>query len=103
MLGIIIECLAYRPLRKRPRLTVLITAIGVSLFIEYTAQHEVFGAATQPFPAAAAARTICVLGRILSRSNTWSCSSSPLCCCSGFGSSCRRPGIGLAMRARLLQ
>lgn len=50
-IGMLIEFLAYRPLRRRPRLTVLITAIGVSLFIEFTTQHEaVFGAATKPFP-----------------------------------------------------
>ncbi|HET6406393.1 MAG TPA: branched-chain amino acid ABC transporter permease [Chthoniobacteraceae bacterium] len=50
-IGMLIEFLAYRPLRNRPRLTVLITAIGVSLFIEFTGQHKaVFGAATQPFP-----------------------------------------------------
>ena len=50
-LGMLIEFLAYRPLRSRPRLTVLITAIGVSLFIEFTGQHEkVFGAATKSFP-----------------------------------------------------
>jgi branched-chain amino acid transport system permease protein len=50
-IGMLIEFLAYRPLRKRPRLTVLITAIGVSLFIEFTGQHpKVFGAATQSFP-----------------------------------------------------
>ncbi len=50
-LGMLIEFLAYRPLRNRPRLTVLITAIGVSLFIEFTCQHQaVFGAATRPFP-----------------------------------------------------
>jgi len=50
-LGILIELLAYRPLRDRPKLTVLITAIGVSLFIEFTCQHHaVFGAATKPFP-----------------------------------------------------
>lgn len=48
-LGIIIELLAYRPLRNRPRLNVLITAIGVSLFIEYTAQLF-FGATQRPFP-----------------------------------------------------
>lgn len=48
-LGIIIEFLAYRPLRNRPRLNVLITAIGVSLFIEYTAQL-LFGATQRPFP-----------------------------------------------------
>jgi branched-chain amino acid transport system permease protein len=48
-LGIIIELLAYRPLRNRPRLNVLITAIGVSLFIEYTGQLA-FGADQRPFP-----------------------------------------------------
>jgi branched-chain amino acid transport system permease protein len=51
VIGMLIELLAYRPLRRRPKLTVLITAIGVSLFIEYTCQHaSVFGAATRPFP-----------------------------------------------------
>lgn len=50
-IGMLIELLAYRPLRNRPKLTVLITAIGVSLFIEYSCQHEgVFGARTRPFP-----------------------------------------------------
>jgi branched-chain amino acid transport system permease protein len=33
-MGITIERLAYRPLRKAPRLNVLITAIGVSLFLQ---------------------------------------------------------------------
>jgi branched-chain amino acid transport system permease protein len=51
VIGILIELLAYRPLRQRPKLTVLITAIGVSLFIEFTCQHNlVFGAKTRPFP-----------------------------------------------------
>ena len=51
IVGILIELLAYRPLRRRPKLTVLITAIGVSLFIEFACQHQaVFGAATRPFP-----------------------------------------------------
>ena len=50
-IGILIELLAYRPLRNRPKLTVLITAIGVSLFIEFTCQHgAVLGANTRPFP-----------------------------------------------------
>ena len=49
VLGMLIERLAYRPLRKRPKLTVLITAIGVSLFLEYTGQF-VFGAAPKKFP-----------------------------------------------------
>jgi branched-chain amino acid transport system permease protein len=51
LIGIVIEFLAYRPLRNRPRLTVLITAIGVSLFIEYTCQNgHVFGASPRAFP-----------------------------------------------------
>jgi branched-chain amino acid transport system permease protein len=50
-IGIAIELLAYRPLRNRPKLTVLITAIGMSLLIEYTCQHRaVFGAETRSFP-----------------------------------------------------
>ena len=50
-IGMLIELLAYRPLRNRPKLTVLITAIGVSLFIEFTTQNRaVFGAETRPFP-----------------------------------------------------
>jgi branched-chain amino acid transport system permease protein len=51
LIGMLIEFLAYRPLRKRPKLIVLITAIGVSLFIEYTSQHpKAFGAAPRSFP-----------------------------------------------------
>jgi branched-chain amino acid transport system permease protein len=51
LLGIVIERLAYKPLRDKPKLAVLITAIGVSLFIEYVGQHKkVFGASPQTFP-----------------------------------------------------
>jgi branched-chain amino acid transport system permease protein len=50
-LGITIERLAYRPLRRSPKLSVLITAIGVSLFLEYAGQLPiVFGAAPRKFP-----------------------------------------------------
>src|SRR5260221_6613728 len=63
VIGIVIEFLAYRPLRNRPRLTVLITAIGVSLFIEYTCQNEaVFGAQTKPFPRLLPQRDFSVAG-----------------------------------------
>jgi len=49
ILGFTIEKLAYRPLRNSPKLTILITAIGVSLFLEYTGQL-VFGADPKSFP-----------------------------------------------------
>lgn len=61
VLGIVIELLAYRPLRSRPRLNVLITAIGVSLFLEYTAQY-IFGATQRPFPELIPKKTIEGLG-----------------------------------------
>lgn len=51
LLGATIERLAYRPLRNSPRLNVLITAIGVSLLIENTAQlKQIFGAIPQAMP-----------------------------------------------------
>lgn len=50
LLGVTIEKLAYRPLRSRPKLTVLITAIGVSLFLEFGGQL-VFGPDPKLFPA----------------------------------------------------
>jgi branched-chain amino acid transport system permease protein len=49
MVGITIEKLAYKPLRNSSKLTVLITAIGVSLFLQYTGQL-VFGADPKSFP-----------------------------------------------------
>jgi len=50
ILGVTIEKVAYRPLRSRPKLTVLITAIGVSLFLEYGGQL-IFGPDPKLFPA----------------------------------------------------
>ena len=36
ILGMVIERIAYKPLRNSSRITVLITAIGVSLLLEYS-------------------------------------------------------------------
>lgn len=49
LLGLTIERLAYRPLRGAPKLNVLITAIGVSLFLQFAGQ-AVFGADPKVFP-----------------------------------------------------
>jgi branched-chain amino acid transport system permease protein len=49
-LGMLIEKLAYRPLRGRSTLTVLITAIGVSLLLQNLGQR-IFGANPRSFPA----------------------------------------------------
>jgi len=49
LFGMLIERLAYKPVRKSPRLSALITAIGVSLLIE-NGGVLVFGASPQFFP-----------------------------------------------------
>ena len=41
ILGMVVEKLAYKPLRHAPRISVLITAIGVSFFLEYTSMYFV--------------------------------------------------------------
>ncbi len=56
-LGVLIELLAYRPVRKSSRITALITAIGVSLFLE-NAGILIFGADPKFFPQVIAPRTI---------------------------------------------
>ena len=48
VLGVVIEALAYRPLRQAGSLAVLITAIGVSYFLQNAAQL-IFGAAPKNF------------------------------------------------------
>ena len=56
-LGVLIELLAYRPVRKSSRLTALITAIGVSLFLE-NAGILIFGPDPKFFPQVIAPKTI---------------------------------------------
>ncbi|MBW3621779.1 MAG: branched-chain amino acid ABC transporter permease [Armatimonadetes bacterium] len=67
-LGVVIERFAYRPVRHHPRLTALITAIGVSLLLENGGQ-QVFGADPQPFPSLfGSAEPIQIGGLIIVRS-----------------------------------
>lgn len=48
ILGVTIEYIAYRPLRRSPRLIALISAIGVSLFLQNLAM-KIWGARRVPF------------------------------------------------------
>jgi branched-chain amino acid transport system permease protein len=51
LLSVVIERLAYRPLRNRPRLSALITAIGVSIFLEnFPRMIPAIGPDYRPFP-----------------------------------------------------
>lgn len=47
--GIVLDFVAYRPLRKAPRLAALITAIGMSLFLQNLA-NMIWGGEIQSFP-----------------------------------------------------
>jgi branched-chain amino acid transport system permease protein len=99
VIGMTIEFLAYRPLRHQPRLTVLITAIGVSLFIEYTGQHEkVFGAATKPFPTLLPEKEI-IVGALRCSSNDLVVVALTLVLLAGMWFIVQRTRVGMAMRA----
>lgn len=49
LIGYLVERLAYRPLRRAPKINALITAVGVSFLFQFGAQL-VFGANPRPFP-----------------------------------------------------
>ena len=49
VVAILLERIAYRPLRRAPRLVPLITAIGASLFLQYTFRG-LYGAQPRSFP-----------------------------------------------------
>lgn len=61
MLGMIIERVAYKPIRKSTRIAALITAISVSLFLQYTMMYFV-GPQTRTFPEVLKSKTISLLG-----------------------------------------
>ncbi|MGI6129783.1 MAG: branched-chain amino acid ABC transporter permease [bacterium] len=63
LLGMIVERLAYRPLRSSPRLSVLISAIGMSIFLQNLAL-ALAGPATRPFPRPFAVRTFTLPGNV---------------------------------------
>ena len=97
-LGILVEYLAYRPLRHRPRLNVLITAIGVSLFIEYTAQL-IFGATPRSFPALIPQQNVAGLGAMTITSTQVIVLVTALALMVGLRFIVMRTRLGLAMRA----
>ncbi|RYD33724.1 MAG: branched-chain amino acid ABC transporter permease, partial [Verrucomicrobiaceae bacterium] len=99
VIGMTIERLAYRPLRNRPRLTVLITAIGVSLFIEFTGQHKsVFGASPQPFPRMIPEKTF-HFGNVIVSGNDLLMIGVTIALLAGMWFIVQRTRVGTAMRA----
>jgi branched-chain amino acid transport system permease protein len=97
-LGVLIERFAYRPLRYGPKLTVLITAIGVSLFLEYTGQF-VFGAAPRSFPQILPVYPIARFGGLSLNSNQVIVIAVTLALLLGLRFIVLKTRIGMAMRA----
>jgi branched-chain amino acid transport system permease protein len=97
-LGILIERFAYRPLRRSPKLTMLITAIGVSLFLEYTGQF-LFGAAPKKFPEILPVYPLAKLGGLSLNSNQVVVFAVTLILLLALRFIVLRTKIGLAMRA----
>ncbi len=62
LLGFVIERIAYKPLRHAPRINALITAIGVSIFLEYGGQL-LFGADPKFFPSLIQDRVVVRFGQ----------------------------------------
>lgn len=51
LLGVLVEAIAYKPLRNRPRMTALITAVGISMFLQNFPRALPFiGPNPRPFP-----------------------------------------------------
>ena len=84
LLGVVIEKIAYTPLRSAPRISLLITAIGVSFFLEYTAEL-ILGSGAKVIPATTPTRpSIWARCRwVLPPSSRWWSPCCP-CWCSPF-------------------
>ena len=61
VLGVIIERIAYKPLRNATRIAALITAIGVSYFLEYSTQ-KIMGPGVKTYPSVLSNKTFHVFG-----------------------------------------
>ena len=97
ILGIVIERLAYRRLRGGPTLNVLITAIGVSLLLEYSGQ-VFFGAAPRTFPAVFPSKIFQLGGLVISTNQLFVIVVAALLVL-GLQFIVHRTKIGTAMRA----
>jgi branched-chain amino acid transport system permease protein len=98
IVGIVIEKLAYRPLRKMPKLTVLITAIGVSLLLEYGGQF-VFGPDPKAFPELMTDRALENTGALTITTTQIAAFVVTLLLLVGLTYIVKRTKLGMAMRA----
>jgi branched-chain amino acid transport system permease protein len=98
LLGVLIERGAYRPVRRSSRLTALITAIGVSLFLE-NAGLRFFGADPKFFPQLIRPRTVEILPGVLMTNHQITVLAVSLLLMVGLTLFVQRTKTGKAMRA----
>jgi branched-chain amino acid transport system permease protein len=98
VLGIVIERLAYKPVRRSGRLTALITAIGVSLFLE-NAGILIFGADPKVFPQVVTGRSLDLPGGARIQTNLLLALVGSLVLMVGLSLIVYRTRVGRAMRA----
>ena len=98
LLGVVIERAAYRPVRRSSRLTALITAIGVSLFLE-NAGIRLFGADPKFFPQLVPPRTIEILSGVLVTNHQITVLAVSIALMIGLTLFVQRTRTGKAMRA----
>lgn len=97
LLGLLIERCAYRPLRQAPRLAALITAIGVSFFLQ-NAVMLLYGATDKHFPTVLPSMRWTVAGASITALDVaiWTTSA---CLMTGLQVLVMRTKLGTAMRA----
>ena len=98
LLGVLIERGAYRPVRRSSRLTALITAIGVSLFLE-NAGLRFFGADPKFFPQLIRPRTMEILPGVVMTNHQITVLAVSLILMVGLTLFVQRTKTGKAMRA----
>ena len=97
LLGMATERIAYKPLRGSPSLSVLITAIAVSLFLENLFMI-LFSSASKPFPAIISANPISI-GKIQTNAVTIITNALSIVCMICLQLFIKKTRMGKAMRA----
>jgi len=98
LMGVTIERFAYRPLRSAPKLSVLISAIGVSFFLENLAT-VLFTGLPKTFPAPAFFNEVQVIGGVSIANVTFIIPVVTFVCLAGLVYLIDHTKTGMAMRA----
>ena len=96
--GLCIERFAYRPLRGSPKVNALITAIGVSLFLQFSGQ-VVFGADPKVFPTLLEDKTLLQWGEVQIRLFDITILAVALAAMAGLNFFIQKTRTGMAIRA----